>query len=179
MKYRHIMFILLVLIPGSAHGQDGVRKYLGGSGCRPEFRRAPGLTGIRLDKAQQAYLKTYMVDHQNILLIVQFSGDQDKCGVVRDAVQPQDATSSFEWECSDNNNRSAVVVGTWPEKHPTVSGAAVEAWRIDLNELRFVHLNVPVSCYERSYAGPDGGEDLAGWARGRVAKQKPANSSTR
>jgi hypothetical protein len=80
------------------------------------------------------------------------------------------------FECTDRKNISAVVVGTWPARHASVAGMAVEAWEIDLERLKFVRLTTPVSCYAKTYAGPDDGKDLAIYARERAARQKATGS---
>ena len=63
-----------------------------------------------------------------------------------------------------------MVVGTWPAKHPEVSGLAVEAWRIDMKQLRFVPAHGRVTCKAADYAGSDEGGDLASWAKKRSVK---------
>jgi hypothetical protein len=100
------------------------------------------------------------MDNRNILFIVQFANDGDQCGVVRDVVQPKDTLSSFIWDCVDYRSPDDVVVGTWPSRHPSVSGPAVEAWRIDLGGLKFVPIHGRIGCYNPSYAGSDDGDDL-------------------
>jgi hypothetical protein len=102
-------------------------------------------------------------------MILQRSNDADTCGVVRDLIQTH-SVNAFVWECVNQRAPTDVVVGTWPMNHRGVSGPATDAWRIDLNELKFVHLSVRATCKAINYAGPDEGGDLASWARKRAAK---------
>jgi hypothetical protein len=65
-----------------------------------------------------------------------------------------------------------VIVGTRPETDARVSGAAAEAWRIDLKKLAFMPDRNRVVCERRGYAGNDEGDDLAIWAKQRAAKKQ-------
>jgi hypothetical protein len=156
---------------GQTHGLvNADRKYVGKSDCTPELKSAPGHYGIRLDGHQRAYLTAYNLKEAHILTIVQYKDDHDQCGVIRDVVQSHEKDDSFVWECVDSKIPADVVVGTWPAKHPTVSGPAIEAWRIDMKELKFHPLPNPVNCNAGNYAGADEGDSLADWARKRAAK---------
>lgn len=143
------------------------QRYVGRSGCDTEFKSSLNDYGIRLDSRQRTRLEAHAFKSKAVLAIVQYSSDSDQCGIVRDAVQSRRPGSSFVWQCVDKRFPHAVVVGTWPAEHSGVSGPASEAWRIDLKDLRFVHLNGPVICKAGNYAGADHGEDLATWARAR------------
>ena len=162
--------IFIAFLPLPSHCETLRQKYVGKSGCRPDLGWAPGSQGIRLDKEKKAFLKAYTVDHQNILLIVQYADIQDQCGVVRDAVQPKDAASSFIWFCTDSKAPKNVVIGTWPSEYPNPSGRAVEAWQIDLGGLTFVPVRDRVECFAGGGpVGPDDGSDLLDWARKQPA----------
>jgi hypothetical protein len=170
MRFLAVGFLGLVLLSCvKASGQRD--KYVGKSGCASELNSPKGHSGIRLDKTQRARLEAHVFENESVLTIVQYSSDADKCGIVRDVVRTRPAGNSFVWECTDRNFPSAVVVGTWPPNFMGVFGPALEAWRIDLKKLRFVRLDVPVTCDAGNYAGPDEGDDLVGWARKRSAKQ--------
>jgi hypothetical protein len=159
----------ILLAPLSAKADDIRQKYVGQSGCAPEFKKSANDYGIRLAKNQRARLEAHVFQSKAILVIVQHSNDTDKCGIVRDAIKSQATDRSFVWDCVDKLNPSEVVVGTWPSKHQSVSGPAIKAWRIDLKQLKFLRLNVPVVCDAGNYAGSDEGGDLATWSRKRVA----------
>jgi hypothetical protein len=90
---------------------------------------------------------------------------------VKDIAQSKDSRNYFVFECVDPHNPSTVVIGTWPENHRGTKGPAVEGWRIDLGQLKFVALQEPVTCFASSYAGPDDGSDLADLAKSRAAKK--------
>jgi hypothetical protein len=171
-------FIMFLVAP-FAKANDLRQKYVGRSGCTPELNSSVNDYGIRLDKNQRARLEAHAFKSETILTIVQYSSDADKCGIVRDVIASQHTDSSFVWECLNKRDPLAVVVGTWPAKHPSVSGPAVEAWEIDLKRLRFARLNVPVACDSGNYAGSDESGDLATWVERRAAKQHTNSSPSK
>jgi hypothetical protein len=157
---------------------DDVRfSLIGKNSCATELKLATTRYGIRLDSSQNAYLMAYRLKAANILTIVQYGKDNQKCGVIRDVVQSRDHDSSFVWECRSPNMRSDVIVGTWPAKHRSVTGPAIEAWRINLRALRFDEVQAHVNCEAGNYAGPDEGDSLADWVREKAAghNTKPRN----
>lgn len=161
-----VIVIFGVLFAGA---ENDIRlKYLGQSNCLPELKSADHY-GIRLDKSQMAYLDAYQWKGKNILAIVQHNHGDESCGTIRDVIQSRNPRSSFIFECSDNT--SDVVVGTWPETRRSTRGLAVEAWKIDLKDLKFVPIKAPVHCINQDYSGNDEGEDLVMWARKRAAKR--------
>lgn len=173
MNIRNCLTSLIVILASivATSQTDVEQKYVGKSKCLPELKSAREHYGIRLDKSQNAYLAAFRLKDQKILAIVQLMDASDRCGVIRDVIQAQDVDSSFVWQCHDKKAPSDVVVGTWPAKHPKTSGPAVEAWRIDLKQLKFAPVQgVPVSCVAGYYAGSDEGDDLASWAKKRAAK---------
>jgi len=173
MKVRnHVTIVIVVFLAIMAMGQDNLQqKYVGKSKCLPELKSATERYGIRLDKSQNAYLAAFKLKDRNILTIVQLKDTNDRCGIIRDVVQSRDVESSFVWECRDKKALADVIVGTWPAKHPKTSGPAMEAWRIDLAQLKFVPVQgVPVTCVAGYYAGSDEGDDLAAWAKKRSAR---------
>jgi hypothetical protein len=166
-----IIAILTVLFAAAVSEDDLQKKYTGQSNCSPELKSADHY-GIRLDKTQIAYLDSYQWKGTNIVAIVQYKQEGEKCGIIRDVVQSQDATSSFIFECTSCDAPADVFVGTWPETHRGSSGSAVEAWKIDLKSLKFVPVKKPVHCVNRDYSGSDEGDDLATWARNRTRLPK-------
>ena len=173
MKIALIVCVTIGICAATWAGKhDPEHKYAGLSGCAPEFKWAPGTYGIRLDKGQRTRLAAHTINEKNVLTIVQYKDDNDQCGVVRAAVQSDKPGDFFEFDCTDQNRPSMVVVGTRPENDPKVSGRAVQAWRVDLDTLRFVVDDREVTCVRRSYAGSDEGEDLATWARQRAEKHQ-------
>jgi hypothetical protein len=153
--------------------RDDVRfSFVGKNSCVPELKLATTRYGIRLDSRQNAYLMAYRLKTANILTIVQYEKDDHNCGVIRDVVQSRDHDSYFVWECRSPNMRSDVIVGTWPAKQPSVTGPAVEAWRINLKALKFEDAQAHVNCEGGNYTGNDEGDSLADWVRERAANHR-------
>jgi hypothetical protein len=163
------LLALFVLLP-VARGQDARQTYVGGSGCKDAFRRGLDISEARLDKSQRAYLKVYTLDGRKTLLIVQYEDGHDQCGIVRDLVQMKDKHTALVWNCTNPKAPKDVVVGTWPTRHPSASGRALEAWRIDLRQLRFSTVSEPVVCVSGPGAGADTGGDLSDMAKARPPK---------
>jgi len=145
--------------------------YVGQSGCAAQLKSSLNDYGIRLDKSKRARLEAHVFKGKTILTIVQYSSDSDQCGIVRDVVQARRPDSAFVWDCVDKRRPQTVVVGTWLTEHTGIPGLALEAWRINLHELKFVRLDVPVTCNAGNYAGSDRGGDLATWARKRSVRR--------
>jgi hypothetical protein len=153
--------------------RDDVRfSFVGKNSCAPELKLATTRYGIRLDSSQNAYLMAYRLKAANILTIVQYEKDDQRCGVIRDVVQSRACDSSFIWECRSPKMRSEVIVGTWPAKHPSVTGPAVQAWRIKLKVLKFEEVQSHVNCEAGNYAGNDEGDSLVDWVRERAASHR-------
>jgi hypothetical protein len=169
MKLMLFCLLFFLFVPW-ANATNVRQKYVGRNGCAPEFKSQLNHSGIRLDKNQHARLEAHEFRTGTVLVIVQYNDDTDQCGTVRDAIESQPTDTSFVWDCVDKRNPSAVVVGTWPSGQQSTSGPAVEAWRIDLRQLKFDRLTGSVSCSAPSYAGIDEGDDLATWARKRAIK---------
>lgn len=142
--------------------------YIGKSSCSQGLQERVGRHGIRLDKRQIARLEARTSEGRKILMIVQYQKEWDDCGTVRDIIQSADASRFFEFDCVDDKNPAAVVVGTW--RNPNISGPALESWRVELDGLNFVPIAGPVRFVLRRSTGYDDGSDLAGWARQRGAK---------
>ena len=116
----------------------------------------------------------YKFKDAEIVTIVQYlddnGTDRKGCGVIRDVAQVQDKDGSVVWECLDRRTPTEVVIGTWPAKHSRPFGAATEAWRVDLKELRFFPVGQApkfVHCRPEDGSGNDEGDGLSDWARKR------------
>jgi hypothetical protein len=181
MTFRRLLMLAIVLSAAAYlssqvanNNPEDVRfSFVGKNSCAPELKLVTTRYGIRLDSSQNAYLMAYRLKAANILTIVEYQKDNLNCGVIRDAVQSRDHDSSFVWECRSPNTHSEVIVGTWPAKHPSVTGPAVEAWRINLKALTFEEVPTHVNCEVGNYAGSDKGESLADWVRQRPARKSP------
>src|SRR5258708_6897549 len=112
MKIALTVCVTIGLFAVMMAGKDDLqRKYTGLSGCAPEFKWAPGTYSIRLDKRQKTRLAAHTVNEKNVLTIVQYKDDNDKCGVVRDAVQSNKPGNLFEFDCTERSRPSVVVIG--------------------------------------------------------------------
>jgi len=166
---EHQRQIDIVLLPSKGAG-DLHAQYVGKSSCTRELWESTGNYGLRLDKTQNAYLAAHTVQGKNIIAIVRYDKEGDRCGVITDLIQAVTAQNHFEFVCVDCDAPADVVVGTWPESDNSSSATAVEAWRIDLKRLEFTRTSRRVRCVRLSYAGSDEGEDLVTWGRKGIAK---------
>jgi len=169
---EHQRQIDIVLLASRGAG-DLHAQYVGKSSCTRELWGSTGNYGLRLDKTQNAYLAAHTVQGKNILAIVRYDKEGDRCGVITDLVEAVTTQNYFEFVCVDCGAPSDVVVGTWPENDNSSSATAVEAWRIDLKQLAFTRVSRRVRCVRRSYAGSDEGEDLVTWGRKGLARHCP------
>jgi hypothetical protein len=178
MAFNRLLMLLVMILLASTYltsqvandkREDVRSNFVGKDSCAPELNHVTTRYGIRLDSKQNAYLMAYRLKAANILTIVQYEKDDQNCGLIRDVVQSRDHHSSFVWDCRSRNMRSDVIVGTWPEKHPKVTGPPVEAWQINLKALKFEEVQAHVKCEAGNYAGNDEGGSLADWVRQRAA----------
>jgi hypothetical protein len=175
---NHVLLwpILLNTAVSPAFAQDLPKKYIGESDCTRELDSALCRYGVRLDRAQEAYLTTYRFKEAEIITIVQHHGTDSgnkRCGVISDVTEVKDKDASVVWDCMDRRAPAQVVVGTWPAKYPKLEGPAIEAWEIDLQELKFVPVKEPhrfVFCRNESRAGNDDGLGLSDLAKKRTSK---------
>ena len=169
---KYCTLATLILLAVSANAGSLKDRYVGKSDCIPELKSAREY-GIRLDESQHAYLFAYDVKDAHVLAIVQYQSEGAKCGVIRDIVESDRPEPSFIWECVDTKIPSDVVVGTRPSNHPSTTGPALEAWKVDLITLKFAPLQRKVTCNAGNYAGTDQGDSLADWARKRTKNTHP------
>jgi hypothetical protein len=180
MKTKTSLFFLLTVLGlagPQAKAEDRWKSYVGKSNCIPELSSPLNRYGVRLDRDQKAYVIVYQFKDAEIVAVVQYQddskSDHQRCGVIRDVTQVQDKDSSVVWECSDRRTPTDVVIGTWPAKHPKPFGAATEAWRVDLKELKFVPVRQAptfVYCRPEDGRGNDEGDGLSDWARKQAGK---------
>lgn len=170
------LLILLSLVGKRASAEDRWKTYIGKSNCIPELSSPINRYGVRMDRAQKAYVMVYKFKDSEIITVVQYEdesgSDRKRCGVIRDVTQVQDKNSSVVWECVDRRTPAAVVIGTWPAKHSKPYGAATEAWRVDLKELTFIPVEQApkfVSCHPED-RGNDDGDGLSDWAKKHAGK---------
>jgi len=169
---RPLWFGILALfaIPLTLAQTSNLKKYVGQSSCTPRLQKGPGSYGIRLDKRQIARVEARTVNGKKALLIVQYQKEWSECGVVKDIVVAARADNDFIFECADDKDPGAVVVGTW--QTPKISGRSPESWRIDLKSLRFVRIGRSLRYAPQKLEGDDDGSDLVDWANHRAASHK-------
>lgn len=160
--------------------RDAWKSYIGKRNCIPELSSPVNRYGVGLDRDQKAYLIAYKFKDSEIVVVVQYGDDYGKdgkrCGTIRDVASVADKNSSVVRECSDRRMPTEVVVGTWPAKHSKPFGAATEAWRVDLKQLKFIPVEQPpkfVYCHPEDGKGNDEGDGLFDWAKKRAAKHPP------
>jgi len=146
------------------------QEYVGKTSCSPGLEKGPGSYGIRLDKKQVARLEARTVKGKKALMIVQYQKEWDDCGVVMDIIEAAHDDTDFIFECMDDHDPGAVVVGAW--RTPRISGRSLESWRISLNGLSFVRIHRSLRYVPQTLRGDDDGSDLVDWARKRVSGTK-------
>jgi hypothetical protein len=158
MKFWFTALVVLSLNPLLAQQTSSFR---GKDSCELKLANDVGRYGVRLDASQSAYLEAHKLNGKYLLFIVQYPNKEESCGKVVDIVEAQRAGVHFEFDCENERAPKDVVVGLWPEKRKAFRGQALKAWRIDLNALRVVPLNVPVRCVILGGSGNDDGETCA------------------
>ena len=167
-----IIVACLFGIAGITNAQD-VKQYVGKSPCMPELQSEYSNFSLRLDKSQNLSLLTRDLPKSRILMIIQPTGDINHCGVIRDIVQIRHLAKGFELRCFDQQAPADVIIGTAIRKRSTKDLAAIEAWRIDLKEIKFVEIRHKVTCSADGWNGDDDGGDLGDEAKKYAAHGKP------
>lgn len=157
------------------------QKYVGLSLCSPELQSPRSRFGIRLDRTQHAYVEYREMPPARVVMIAVYADDFDKdhCGSVRDAREFQYSKDVFVPECIELLHPESVAVGFFDQKfdpdrlerRALMRGPAVQSWRIDLKNLKFLPTSGQVTCVVENYAGANDGSDLASWAHQRVTKK--------
>jgi hypothetical protein len=159
-----------------AIAQDFKQQLVGKSPCSPDLQTEHSDLSFRLDKLHNTELRYRDMGKARILLIVQFTHDGPPCGIVRDVVQikslPKD--KHFEFRCFDAQAPMDVVVASVRREYGNVKlVTAIDAWRIDLKEQRFVETRHKVVCSADGFGGEDDGSDLVDEAKKYAAHGKP------
>lgn len=177
MKVRMLCLLTLLALVGSrASAEDRWKSFIGKSNCIPELSSPINRYGVRLDRHKKAYVMVYKFKDSEIVTVVQYQdeskSDHQRCGVIRDVAQVHDNDSSVVWGCSDQRMPAEVIIGTWPAQQSKPYGMASEAWRVDLNDLRFIPVEQAakfVYCRPEG-RGNDEGNGLSDWARQHAGK---------
>jgi TonB family protein len=106
-------------------------------------------------------------------MIIQPNGSGDNCGVIRDVVQITHIAKDFEFRCFDPQAPTDVTIGTSIRKGSTKPVTAIDAWRIDLKEQKFIETRDEVTCTAEGWAGEDDGGDLVDEAKKYATHHKP------
>jgi len=160
------------------------QKYIGLSLCSPELKSYRSRLGVRLDRAQHAYVEYRELTTTRVVMIVVYADDFDKdhCGSVRDAREFHYSKAGFDPECIESLHPENATVGFFdqkvdlnhPERGALMSGPAVQSWKIDVKKLKFLPTSGVVTCVVpngHSNNGNDDGSDLTTWAHQRVVKK--------
>jgi hypothetical protein len=174
-KLRSALILIWVLAEaGVAKGQD-FKQYVGKSPCAADIQSEYSDFGLRLDKIQNLSLVHRYWDKAKIVMIIQPTGDNNHCGVIRDLLQITHPAKNFEFRCFDSQAPTDVIIGTTIRKGKgrVNDVVAIDAWRIDLKEQRFVETRHKVVCSADGWDGEDDGSDMVDEAKKYAAHGKP------
>lgn len=172
-----IVLALLLLAAKTVTAQD-FKQFVGKNTCEPGIQSEYSDFSLRLDKTQQLELVSRHWDEAQVVFIVRAKA-ATRCGLISDTIQiTHEKTFAsgkhFEFRCFDAQAPTDVVVGTILRKYGNVALAtAVEAWRIDLKEQKFVKTNHKVVCSADGWDGEDTGSDMRDEAKKYAAHGKP------
>ena len=163
----------LLVAAGVAQAQDFKQRFVGKSPCAPDIQSELSDFGLRLDKTQDLTLLYRDLSAVKIVMIIQPNGSGDHCGVIRDVVQITHIAKDFEFRCFDPQAPTDVIIGTSIRKGSTKPVTAIDAWRIDLKEQKFIETRDKVICTAEGWDGEDDGSDLVDEAKKYAAHHKP------
>ena len=166
------MLVGFLATAGVAQAQDFRQRFVGKSPCATEIQSELSDFSMRLDKTQDLTLLYRDLSNVKILMIIQPRIPSDGCGVIRDVVQIARITKDFEFRCFDPQAPADVIIGTSIRKGSIKPVTAIDAWRIDLREQKFVETRHKVTCSAEGWAGEDDGDDLVDEAKKYAAHHK-------
>jgi len=79
----------------------------------------------------------------------------------------------FEFRCFDPQAPTDVIIGTAKRNGSIKPITAIDAWRIDLKEQKFVEIHHKVVCSADGWDGEDDGGDMVDEAKKYAAHRKP------
>lgn len=154
--------------------QDFKQRFIGKSPCAPDIQSEQSDFSLRLDKVRNTELRYRDMGSAKVVLIVQYKEPGDTCGIIRDVVQITRAAKHFEFRCFDRQAPPDVILGTAIREYGSMKlVTAVDAWRIDLKEQKFVETHHKVVCSADGFDGEDNGSDLVDEAKKYAAHGKP------
>jgi len=161
-------------VTGVANAQDFKQRYIGKSPCSADIRSEQPDFSLRLDKTQNTTLLYRDLSNFRVVLIIQAKVPSDGCGVIRDVVQITRSTRNFEFRCFDPQAPTDVIVGTTARKYGDIKlVTAIDAWRIDLKERKFIETRHRVTCSADGWDGEDDDSDLVDESKKYAAHHKP------
>lgn len=163
----------LLAAAGVAQAQDFKERFVGKSPCAPGIQSEFSDFSLRLDKTQDLTLLYRDLSAVKVVMIVEPNDSGDHCGVVRDVVQITRIAKDFEFRCFDSHAPTDVTIGTSIRKGSTKPVTAIDAWRIDLKEQKFIETRDKVTCTAEGWDGEDDGSDLVDEAKEYAAHHKP------
>lgn len=162
----------LLTTAGTANGQSFKERYIGKNSCSPDTLGGKADFGLRLDKTRPSYLIYRDMGQTKILLIVQ-ADENSRCGVIQDLVEIRRISKDFEFRCFDQQSPTDVIIGTAVRNGTIKPVTAIDAWRIDLKEQKFVPTSHKVTCSAEGWDGEDTGSDMVDESKKYAAHGKP------
>jgi len=179
-----IIVALLLAAAGATSAQGFKQRYVGKDPCALKLKGDYDFS-LRLDKTGNSELRALDIGNSNIVMIIEHKQDGPACGIIQDVVQVTVAASDkhldepfkdkhYEFRCFDAKAPTDVMIGTVVRAYGNIKIVpAIEAWRIDLKEQKFVETRHKVVCSADGWAGEDDGSDMVGEAKKYAAHGKP------
>lgn len=183
-RLRSVSVIIGLFAAGAAQAQDFKQRYVGKDPCALKLKGDYDFS-LRLDKTRNSELRALDIGNTSIVMIIEHEKEGPACGIIRDVVQITVPASDkhvdepfrdkhFEFRCFDSQAPTDVAVGTIVrEGKNTRLMTAIDAWRINLKEQKFVATHDKVVCSADGFGGEDDGSDLVDEAMKYAAHGKP------
>lgn len=168
-----VVLVGLLVTAGVAQAQDFKQRFVGKSPCAPDIQSEHSDFSLRLDKTQDLTLLYRDLSKVKIVAITQPDGSSDHCGLISDVVQVTNIAKDFEFRCFNPQAPTDVIIGTSIRNGSAKPVTAIDAWRIDLKEQKFIETRDKVTCTDEGWAGEDDGSDLVDEAKKYAAHHKP------
>lgn len=174
---RVVVLALLLTAAGVTRAQDFKQRYIGKDPCSPEIKGEYGDLSLRLDKTRNSEIRALDKGKTQVTMIIEHKKDGSACGLIRDVVEITHLSKGkhFEFRCFDPQAPTDVIIGTTIRKGKARVNdvAAIDAWRIDLKDQKFVETQHKVVCSADGWDGEDDGSDMVDEAKKYAANGKP------
>jgi len=167
-----VVLVAIFATAGCARAQEFKQRFVGKSPCAADIQSESSDFSLRLDKDQDLTLLYRDLSAVKVVMIVEPNGSGDHCGVIRDVVQITRVAKGFEFRCFDSHKPRDVIVGTGIRNGNIKPITAIDAWRIDLKEKKFVETHDRVTCTAEGWGGEDDGGNLVDEAKKYAAHHK-------